>query len=136
VLPAGASEWDVERRRIVLSHELAHVLRNDWLLQFCAELLRACFWFHPLAWIAARQIRQESERACDDAVLNSGIAAPEYASQLLALAQTLKTPSWRFSLALADSAERDKSSSIVRRLRSSLDTCSPTEEFAIRRCFQ
>ncbi|HEY6465491.1 MAG TPA: M56 family metallopeptidase [Candidatus Acidoferrales bacterium] len=101
VLPSGAAEWDAERQRIVLSHELAHVLRNDWLLQFCAEVLRACFWFHPLAWIAARRVRQESERACDDAVLNSGIAAPEYASQLLALAKTLKTPSWRFSLALA-----------------------------------
>jgi TonB family protein len=101
VLPSGASGWDAERRRVVLSHELAHVSRNDWLVQFCAELLRGCFWFQPLAWIAARRLRQESERACDDAVLNSGITAPEYASQLLALAQTLKTPNGRFLLALA-----------------------------------
>lgn len=101
VVPSNAREWDAERRRIVFSHELAHVVRNDWILQFCAEALRACFWFHPLAWIAARRMRQESERACDDAVLNSGITASEYAGQLLALAQTLKAPNWRFSLALA-----------------------------------
>ena len=101
VLPADAADWDDERRRIVLSHELAHVSRADWPLQICAETLRTCFWFHPLAWIAANQMRQESERACDDAVLNSGITAPEYASQLLALAKALKAPSWRFSLALA-----------------------------------
>jgi TonB family protein len=101
ILPAGISEWTEERRRIVLSHEMAHVARRDWSLQICGELLRACFWFHPLAWFAASRLRHESERACDDTVLNSGIAAPEYAGELLALAQTLAAPRQRFSLALA-----------------------------------
>ncbi|MGH9575038.1 MAG: M56 family metallopeptidase, partial [Candidatus Acidiferrales bacterium] len=118
MLAADAAEWDGERRRIVLSHELAHVARNDWPLQICAEAMRACFWFHPLAWIAANQMRQESERACDDAVLNSGIGAPEYASQLLALAQTLKGPDWRFSLALAIA----RPSNLERRFASMLDS--------------
>jgi TonB family protein len=101
MLPASAAGWDCERRKIVLSHELAHIARGDWLFQICGEALRACFWFHPLAWIAANRLRQESERACDDAVLNSGIAAPEYANQLLVLAQTLRDPRRRLSLALA-----------------------------------
>lgn len=118
VLPSDAGEWEGERRRIVLSHELAHVARNDWPLQICAEAMRACFWFHPLAWIAANQMRQESERACDDAVLNSGIAAREYASQLLALAQTLKAPGWRFSLALAIA----RPSNLERRFAAMLDS--------------
>lgn len=121
LLPSGAANWDADRQRIVLSHELAHVLRNDWLLQFCAEVLRACFWFHPLAWIAARRLRQESERACDDAVLNSGITAPEYASQLLALAKTLKTPNWRFSLALAVA----RPSNLERRFAAMLNSSIP-----------
>jgi TonB family protein len=101
VLPDGAAEWAEERRRIVLSHELAHIRRHDWLLQISAELLRGLYWFHPLAWIAADRLRQESERACDDLVLNSGIEAPEYASQLVALARTLKSPGHRLSVALA-----------------------------------
>ena len=89
LLPAGASDWPAERRRIVLSHELAHVARGDWLLHICGEFVRALYWFHPLAWIASAGLRHESERACDDAVLNSGIPACEYADQLLALASTL-----------------------------------------------
>jgi TonB family protein len=101
ILPFGASEWAEDRRRVVLSHELAHIARGDWLFQIVAEILRACFWFSPLVWIAASRLRQESERACDDAVLNSGIAPSEYANELLALTQSLQTPSRRLSLALA-----------------------------------
>jgi TonB family protein len=101
ILPAGATEWSSNRRRIVLSHELAHVARQDWPLQVCAELVRAFYWFHPLAWIAAAHLRQESERACDDSVLNSGLDASDYANQLLELARTLKSSGRRWSVALA-----------------------------------
>jgi TonB family protein len=103
VLPAGASEWPENRRRMVLLHELAHVSRHDWFLQLCAELARSFYWFHPLAWLASASLRHESERACDDAVLNSGIEASEYAHQLLDLARTLQNPdrSWSAALAIA-----------------------------------
>ncbi len=52
---AGAAQWPEDRRRIVLSHELAHIARHDWFLQICAELTRAIYWFHPLVWLAAAQ---------------------------------------------------------------------------------
>jgi len=101
LLPAGAAQWPAERRRIVLSHELAHIARNDWFLQLCAEFARALYWFHPLVWLAASQLRHESERACDDAVLNHGVSPSAYAGQLLDLARTLKNPGRAWSTALA-----------------------------------
>jgi len=101
LLPAGAAPWPAERRRIVLSHELAHIARHDWFLQLCAEFARALYWFHPLVWLAASQLRHESERACDDAVLQHGVAPSAYASQLLDLARTLKNPGRAWSTALA-----------------------------------
>src|SRR5262249_16800013 len=73
LLPASAMSWPEARKRSVLSHELAHIARLDWLFQIVAEAARAIYWFHPLAWIAARQMRRESEQACDDAVLGCGI---------------------------------------------------------------
>jgi TonB family protein len=101
VLPASAAEWPANRSEIVLSHELAHISRHDWLLQICAELTRALYWFHPLIWLAAAGLRQESERACDDAVLRSGVAPSLYASQLLDLARTLESSGRGWSTALA-----------------------------------
>ena len=101
VLPSDATDWPEDRRRIVLSHELAHIARNDWLLQISAELTRAIYWFHPLVWLAAAQLRQESERACDDSVLNSGVDPSHYANQLLELARTLKNAHRGWSTALA-----------------------------------
>lgn len=101
ILPAGAAQWPEDRRRIVLSHELAHIARHDWFLQICAELVRAIYWFHPLVWLAATSMRHESERACDDAVLLSGVAASHYASQLLDLARTLENSGRAWSTALA-----------------------------------
>jgi TonB family protein len=112
LLPADAGGWTDERKRIVIAHELAHVRRHDWLWQICAELLRTFGWFHPLAWVAAAKLRHESERACDDCVLNSGIAASDYANQLLDLARTLGNSrhGWTTALAVA------RPSSLERRL--------------------
>lgn len=103
LLPASAPDWPDVRKRSVLIHELAHVARLDWLFQIFAEFLRAIHWFHPFAWIAATQLRRESERSCDDLVLNSGIQAPEYAKQLIELAGSLNgpAPSWSSALAIA-----------------------------------
>jgi TonB family protein len=103
VLPSGATLWTEDCRRIVLSHELAHIARHDWVLQICAEVARCFYWFHPLVWLAAARLRQESERASDDAVLRSGIAPSHYASQLLDLARTLENSgrAWSTTLAIA-----------------------------------
>jgi TonB family protein len=88
VLPRGARAWPRERVRIVLGHELAHVARRDWLVQMAAELLRSLYWFDPLLWIACRRLRDESEHACDDAVLGLGVGGSEYAGHLLDVART------------------------------------------------
>jgi len=89
LIPAAADDWSSERRRMVLLHELAHIRRWDWLTQMLAHLACAFYWFNPLVWIAARQMRIERERACDDLVLASGAKASDYAQELLELATGL-----------------------------------------------
>jgi len=89
LLPEGAADWSDDRIRIVLLHEIAHIVRNDWATQVLAEIVRSVYWFNPLVWIAGRRLRQEGERAADDAVLNRGIDGAAYASELLTLARSL-----------------------------------------------
>jgi TonB family protein len=87
----------------VLTHELAHITRFDWPVQMLAEIARAVYWFNPLFWFLCRRLRAESEHACDDAVLNTGISATDYATHLLELARTLRgsTQTWAPVLAMA-----------------------------------
>ena len=87
VLPSGTESWSDARRRIVLAHELAHIARRDWATQMVGETLRALYWFHPLVWIVCRRLRQESEYACDDAVIARGVEATDYATHLLEVAR-------------------------------------------------
>ena len=92
LVPAGFAEWPETRQRDVLLHELAHVARFDCLTQYLASAVCALHWYNPLAWMAARRLRIERERACDDRVLLAGARASEYAEHLLTIARTLRTP--------------------------------------------
>jgi TonB family protein len=89
MLPSTALGWSGDRVEIVLQHELAHVQRADWLTQIAAEIVGCINWFNPIVWHACRQLRRESERACDDAVLNAGVPPADYATHLVDLARVL-----------------------------------------------
>jgi TonB family protein len=117
LLPRAARHWPDELCRVVLAHELAHVRRNDWIMQLLAEFLRQVYWFNPLVWLATARLRQESEQACDDAVLRSGVAGSDYATHLLNLARAARTSSriWLPAPAMA------RPSSLERRIGAMLD---------------
>jgi TonB family protein len=87
LLPSSATEWSEARTRVVLAHEMAHLRRGDWVVQLAAELACALYWFNPLFWIARNRLAGESERACDDVVLNLGVDGETYAAHLLAVAR-------------------------------------------------
>jgi beta-lactamase regulating signal transducer with metallopeptidase domain len=116
ILPATADEWSDERARVVMSHELAHIRRGDWIVQLSAELLRACYWFNPLMWVACRRLRLESEHACDDEVMNRGVDGADYATHLVELARALNARhAWLPAPAMA------RRSSLERRVRAMLN---------------
>ncbi|MDB4875201.1 MAG: peptidase BlaR1 [Gemmatimonadetes bacterium] len=101
LLPIDADEWTDERRTIVLLHELAHVKRLDAFTQLVAHVATGLFWFNPLVWLAARQMRREREHACDDFVLEGGARASDYAQDLLQIARSLGSSSAPAAAALA-----------------------------------
>ncbi|MEM7625009.1 MAG: M56 family metallopeptidase [Planctomycetota bacterium] len=90
MLPAEAPGWDRDRLESVVRHELAHLRRQDLRTQWLACVARAVFWFHPLVWIAHRQMMRLREQACDDLVLAGGRDPAGYARHLLDLASGVR----------------------------------------------
>jgi beta-lactamase regulating signal transducer with metallopeptidase domain/HEAT repeat protein len=102
VLPADSESWTLDRRRAVLIHELAHVRRHDLLGHTLGRLVCAFYWFHPLVWTAAKRLRSESERACDDLALTCGTRATDYAEHLLDIVTSVRGDSTPYvALAMA-----------------------------------
>ena len=113
LLPADADEWEPEQQRAVLLHELAHIQRQDWLMQTMAQITCAVYWFNPLVWFAVRRMRTEVERACDDHVLNAGYQSTDYAQHLLDIVRNIKA----IGIAKRSAVAMARSSKIEGRLR-------------------
>jgi TonB family protein len=88
LMPRASSEWPAWQFDAAVSHERTHARRMDLQANFIAHLACAAWWFHPLAWMLSRHLRDCQETACDDAVLFSGLEPATYAQALLAVAQT------------------------------------------------
>jgi TonB family protein len=116
LLPEAARHWPTVRLHAVMLHELVHVRRRDLLAQMVAQAACCLYWFHPLVWLAARQLRKEREGACDDAVLSGGVSAPDYAGHLLEVARLMMQ-----SRSLADAPAMAESGDLEERVRAVLD---------------
>lgn len=56
---------DVEELKMILAHELAHAKRLDLLWNWLPTIVRSCFFFHPLVWLAQSRFSLDQEVACD-----------------------------------------------------------------------
>lgn len=103
ILPAGFGKWTTERLRIVLLHELVHIIRRDVLINVVAHLACILYWFNPLVWLAVRRMDLERELACDDFLLDLGASAENYANDLVEIAASLRnkqaTVQWAMPMA-------------------------------------
>jgi len=69
----------------ILAHEHEHIARHDNLKDSVHRLVETLFWFHPAVWWIGRQMIEERELACDEAVLANGHDGGEDASGILAV---------------------------------------------------
>ena len=92
LLPAGAllalSPAQVEA---VLAHELAHIKRNDFLINLFQSVVEVLFYYHPAVWWLSVQVRLERENCCDDIAVAACGDDLEYAKALLSLQEYAKS---------------------------------------------
>ncbi|MCC6290100.1 MAG: M56 family metallopeptidase [Chitinophagaceae bacterium] len=69
----------------VLLHELAHIRRNDYLVNIAASVIETVLFFNPFVHLLALSLKKEREHCCDDLVLRHTFDPHSYASALLSL---------------------------------------------------
>src|SRR5262245_42262517 len=69
-----------------IGHELAHVLRRDYLLNLFCELIALPLSFHPATALLKRRIRETRELGCDELVTDKLLEPAIYARSLVQLA--------------------------------------------------
>jgi uncharacterized protein (TIGR03435 family) len=88
VWPKGISaRLEDSHLEAILAHELLHVRRRDNLTAAMHMLVEATFWFYPLVWWMGGRLLEERERACDEAVLDSGSDRKVYAESILKICE-------------------------------------------------
>lgn len=83
------SEKEVEA---ILAHELAHILRHDYLFNILQSIVEALFYYHPAVWWLSTQIRDEREMACDEIAIKLIDDQMNYAKALVAIQEMAFLP--------------------------------------------
>jgi beta-lactamase regulating signal transducer with metallopeptidase domain len=66
VIPlALVSQLSVQQIEIILAHEMAHIVRNDFLVNLLVRLISGIFYYHPGIWWMTRILDLEREKATD-----------------------------------------------------------------------
>ena len=55
--------------KLIIAHELAHIKRNDYLVNILQSLVEVLLFFNPFIWLISYRIRAEREYCCDDIAL-------------------------------------------------------------------
>ena len=81
-----------EEVEAILAHELAHVMRKDFIFNILQSVVEALFYFHPAVWWLSSQISNERESACDDIAIELINSKINYARALVAIQEMAYFP--------------------------------------------
>jgi beta-lactamase regulating signal transducer with metallopeptidase domain/peroxiredoxin len=89
VLPSTLlREFSTQQLKLMLAHELAHLVRKDLLWNWLFVIGRTLFFFHPLIWLAQKEWQLAHEMACDELVILKTNALPaSYGDVLVKVAE-------------------------------------------------
>jgi TonB family protein len=86
LLPESLRSMPDGVQRAVLTHELWHVRRRDWVWGLGEEVLRSVLWFHPAVWYLVSRVQGAREEVVDELSVLATNARRSYLEALLAFA--------------------------------------------------
>jgi beta-lactamase regulating signal transducer with metallopeptidase domain len=88
---ATINNLSTEQVESILLHELAHIKRNDYLLNLMITVVEMLFFFNPFCRLFINVIKKERENSCDDLVLQFKYDPHVYVTALLSLEKSRHT---------------------------------------------
>lgn len=82
---ASLNQLSVEQLEAIILHELAHIKRNDYLLNLFVSIIETFLFFNPFVVLLAKVLKRERENFCDDFVIQYQYDRHSYASALLSI---------------------------------------------------
>jgi beta-lactamase regulating signal transducer with metallopeptidase domain len=70
----------------ILMHELAHILRHDYILHIILTIVQTILFFNPIIYLFKKETNLQREIACDQFVVNRNIHKLDYMNALYKLA--------------------------------------------------
>ena len=89
LLPEGFARFTEDEVRAALCHELAHVKRQDYLMNLVCQVAASPLAWHPVMHAVQQQIRMTREMVCDAMAAQEMESDIGYAKCLLALAHSM-----------------------------------------------
>ncbi|HUC79846.1 MAG TPA: M56 family metallopeptidase [Flavisolibacter sp.] len=85
---AAMNQLSTAQVEAILLHELSHIRRYDYLVNFIVSIIHTLLYFNPFVKFFMNTIEAERENCCDEQVLQFGYDKVGYASALLHLEKT------------------------------------------------
>ena len=101
LFPIGAiNRLNSQEVEAILAHEIAHVMRHDYVFNIIQSVIEALFYFNPAVWWISANIRAERENCCDDVAIQLCGNSMAYAKSLVVV-QEMQYYSASFAMGFA-----------------------------------
>jgi beta-lactamase regulating signal transducer with metallopeptidase domain/predicted nucleic acid-binding Zn-ribbon protein len=128
LFPLGViNKMNTEEVEAVLAHEIAHIVRHDYVFNVIQSLIEALFYFNPAVWWLSSNIRNERENCCDDIAIQLCGSSMTYAKSLVAV-QEMQLFSPNFAMGFAGQRRNQLFERIQRILNQSSSKTSVMEK--------
>jgi beta-lactamase regulating signal transducer with metallopeptidase domain len=107
------SEQEVEA---ILLHELAHIKRNDFLINIIQNCIEITLFYHPVIWWISNQVREIREECCDDMAISIQKNKTTYAATLVQVQRYSYSLTSKIKLVMAATGKKGQLTQRIHRL--------------------
>ncbi len=102
LFPVGmVNQLSVEQVEAIMAHELAHIIRKDYLINLLQTFIESVYYFNPSVWIISTIIRNQREHCCDDLAIELTGNNIHYIKALVAVEETNNNSNSILAMALS-----------------------------------